>query len=228
MSYAIPVPALPILSVAGSDELFPVHRIYCVGRNYAANAREMGHDPDREEPFFFQKNPDTIVADGGEFPFPDRSKNVHFEMELVVALKLGGKDVAVEKALDLVYGYAVGLDMTRRDLQGEAKKAGRPWEVGKAFDYAAPCSQVVSAVEIGHPDKGRIWLEVNGEVRQDGNLNQLIWTVPEIISCLSGMFTIAAGDLIYTGTPAGVGSVRRGDVLQGGVDGVGKIGITVV
>ena len=228
MSYAIPAPALPTLSVAGSDDLFPVHRIYCVGRNYAAHAREMGHDPDREEPFFFQKNADTIVADGGEFPFPDRSENVHFEMELVVALKLGGKDVAVEKALDLVYGYAVGLDMTRRDLQGEAKKAGRPWEVGKAFDYAAPCSQVVSAVEIGHPDKGRIWLEVNGEVRQDGNLNQLIWTVPEIISCLSGLFTIAAGDLIYTGTPAGVGPVRRGDVLQGGVDGVGKIGITVV
>ena len=228
MSYAIPVPALPTLSVAGSDDLFPVHRIYCVGRNYAAHAREMGHDPDREEPFFFQKNADTIVADGGEFPFPDRSENVHFEMELVVALKLGGKDVAVEKALDLVYGYAVGLDMTRRDLQGEAKKAGRPWEVGKAFDYAAPCSQVVSVVEIGHPDKGRIWLEVNGEVRQDGNLKQLIWTVPEIISCLSGLFTIAAGDLIYTGTPAGVGPVRRGDVLHGGVDGVGKIGITVV
>ena len=171
---------------------------------------------------------DTIVADGGKFPYPDRSENVHFEMELVVALKLGGKDVAVEKALDLVYGYAVGLDMTRRDLQGEAKKAGRPWEVGKAFDYAAPCSQVVSAVEIGHPNKGRIWLEVNGEERQDGNLNQLIWTVPEIISCLSGLFTLAAGDLIYTGTPAGVGPVRRGDVLQGGVDGVGKIGITVV
>ena len=228
MSYAIPAPDLPTLSIAGSDDLFPVHRIYCVGRNYAAHAREMGHDPDREEPFFFQKNADTIVADGGEFPFPDRSENVHFEMELVVALKLGGKDVAVEKALDLVYGYAVGLDMTRRDLQGEAKKAGRPWEVGKAFDYAAPCSQVVSAVEIGHPDKGRIWLEVNGEVRQDGNLNQLIWTVPEIISCLSGLFTIAAGDLIYTGTPAGVGPVRRGDVLHGGVDGVGKIGITVV
>ncbi|MED5395461.1 MAG: fumarylacetoacetate hydrolase family protein, partial [Pseudomonadota bacterium] len=198
MSYAIPVPALPTLSVVGSDDLFPVHRIYCVGRNYAAHAREMGHDPDREEPFFFQKNPDTIVANGGEFPFPDRSENVHFEMELVVALKLGGKDVAVEKALDLVYGYAVGLDMTRRDLQGEAKKAGRPWEVGKAFDYAAPCSQVVSAVEIGHPDQGRIWLEVNGEERQDGNLNQLIWTVPEIISCLSGLFTLAAGDLIYT------------------------------
>ena len=228
MSYAIPAPDLPTLSIAGRDDLFPVHRIYCVGRNYAAHAREMGHDPDREEPFFFQKNPDTIVANGGEFPFPDRSKNVHFEMELVVALKLGGKDVAVEKALDLVYGYAVGLDMTRRDLQGEAKKAGRPWEVGKAFDYAAPCSQVVSAVEIGHPDKGRIWLEVNGEERQDGNLNQLIWTVPEIISCLSGLFTLAAGDLIYTGTPAGVGPVRRGDVLQGGVDGVGKIGITVV
>jgi fumarylpyruvate hydrolase len=219
-----PVPSLPI---KGSDKLFPVHRIYCVGRNYAEHAIEMGHDPNREAPFFFQKNPDTLVKNGGDFPYPDASKDVHHELEMVVALKAGGKDIPVGKALDCVFGYAVGLDMTRRDLQGEAKKAGRPWEVGKAFEAAAPCSEIVPASAIGHPDKGAVWLKVNGTEKQKGNLDQLIWKVPEMIAYLSGLFELRAGDLIYSGTPAGVGPVQRGDVLHGGVDGVGELKITV-
>ncbi len=227
MAHVITTPAAPQLPVAGTDDTFPIHRIYCVGRNYADHAREMGHDPDRDPPFFFQKNPDTIVADGGEFPYPDKSEDVHFELELVVALGRGGKDIPEDQAIDCIYGYAVGLDMTRRDLQGEAKKMGRPWEVGKAFEFAAPCSALKPAAEIGHPDAGRIWLEVNGEVRQNGDLNQLIWSVEESIAYLSGLFTLAPGDLIYTGTPAGVGPVARGDRLYGRVEGVGEIRISV-
>jgi fumarylpyruvate hydrolase len=219
-----PVPAVPI---KGSDKLFPVHRIYCVGRNYAEHAIEMGHDPNREAPFFFQKNPDTLVPNGGVFPYPDASKDVHHELEMVVALQSGGKNIPVEKALDCVFGYAVGLDMTRRDLQGEAKKAGRPWEVGKAFEAAAPCSEIVPASAIGHPSKGGVWLKVNGAVKQKGDLDQLIWKVPEMIAYLSSLFELKAGDLIYSGTPAGVGPVQRGDVLEGGVDGVGELKITV-
>ena len=208
--------------------MFPVRRIYCVGRNYAAHAREMGHDPDREEPFFFHKSPDSILLSGGEFPYPPGTSDVHHEIELVVALGRGAADIAVDRALDHVFGYGVGLDMTRRDLQGEAKRAGRPWTVGKAFDHAAPCSAIATAAAIGHPSAGRIWLEVNGLARQDGDLDQLIWSVPEIIAYLSGLFTLAPGDLIYTGTPAGVGAVSRGDVMRGGIDGIGEIEITVV
>lgn len=226
--YAFPPLPLPALAVRGTDELMPVHRIYCVGRNYAEHAREMGHDPDREPPFFFQKNPDNLVPDGGEFPYPPLSHDVHHELEMVVALREGGRDIPVERALDHVFGYAVGLDMTRRDLQGEAKKLGRPWEVGKAFEHSAPCSAVVRASEIGHPDKGRVWLEVNGQTRQNGDLAQLIWKVPEMIAYLSQLFTLRPGDLIYSGTPAGVGAVQRGDRLHGGVEGVGEIRITVV
>ena len=218
---------LPTLSIRGSDKLFPVHRIYCVGRNYAEHAIEMGHDPNREAPFFFQKNPDTLVPSGGTFPYPDASKDVHHELEMVVALKSGGKDIAQDKALAHVFGYAVGLDMTRRDLQGEAKKLGRPWEVGKAFESAAPCSEIVPASAIGHPAQGAVWLKVNGEPRQKGDLNQLIWKVPEMIAYLSGLFELRAGDLIFSGTPAGVGPVKRGDVLHGGVDGVGELNVTV-
>lgn len=218
---------VPAVAVRNSDRLFPVHRIYCVGRNYAEHAIEMGHDPNREAPFFFQKNPDTIVKNGGDFPYPDASKDVHHELEMVVALKSGGKNIAVDAALDHVFGYAVGLDMTRRDLQGEAKKAGRPWEVGKAFEAAAPCSEIVPVAEIGHPSKGAVWLKVNGETKQKGDLDQLIWKVPEMIAYLSGLFELKAGDLIYSGTPAGVGPVKRGDALHGGVDGVGELKITV-
>jgi fumarylpyruvate hydrolase len=218
---------IPVLPVRGSDRLFPVHRIYCVGRNYAEHAIEMGHDPNREPPFFFQKNPDTLVVNG-EFPYPDKSSDVHHEFELVVALAKGGKDIPAERALDCVFGYAVGLDMTRRDLQGEAKKLGRPWEVGKAFESAAPCSEIVPASAIGHPSKGSVWLKVNGEMRQKGDLSQLIWKVPEVIAYLSGLFALKPGDLIFSGTPAGVAAVKRGDRLHGGVEGVGELEVRVV
>lgn len=226
--YAFPPQPQPALPIRGSDALFPVHRIYCVGRNFADHAIEMGHDPNREPPFFFQKNPDNLVVEGGEFPYPDASKDVHHELEMVVALGEGGRDIPVERALDHIFGYGVGLDMTRRDLQGEAKKLGRPWEVGKAFEHSAPCSPLVAAKEIGHPDKGRVWLEINGKVRQDGDLAQLIWKVPEMISYLSGLFTLRPGDIIFSGTPAGVGAVNRGDRLVGRVDGVGELSVTVV
>ena len=226
--YVIAPPPVASLPVRGSDRRFPVHRIYCVGRNYAAHAIEMGHDPDREPPFFFQKNPDTLIPGGGEFPYPDKSEDVHYELELVVALARGGRDIPVEQALDCVYGYGVGLDMTRRDLQGEAKKMGRPWDVGKAFDHSAPCSEIVPAEIIGHPDAGAIWLRVNGEMRQEGDLNQMIWKVPEIIAYLSGLFTLAPGDLVFSGTPAGVGPTVRGDRLDGGVAGVGELSVSVV
>jgi fumarylpyruvate hydrolase len=219
---------LPTLPIRGTKKLFPVHRIYCVGRNYAEHAKEMGHDPNREPPFFFQKNPDTLVPGGGDFPYPSKSKDVHHEFEMVVALGGGGTDIPVERALDCVFGYAVGLDMTRRDLQNEAKKLGRPWEVGKAFEHAAPCSEIVPASAIGHPSKGAVWLKVNGAVRQQGDLSQLIWGVPEMISYLSGLFALRPGDLIFSGTPAGVAAVKPGDVLQGGVDGVGEITVKVV
>src|SRR5215213_2934764 len=187
--YVIAPPPVPALPVLGTGRLFPVRRLYCVGRNYAAHAIEMGHDPDREPPFFFQKNPDSLVLDG-QFPYPAASSDVHFEIELVVALQSGGSDIPVERAMDCVYGYAVGLDMTRRDLQGEAKKLGRPWEVGKSFEASAPCSAIVPAGRLGHPAEGKIWLEQNGKRVQDGDLNQMIWKVPEIIAELSKLFTL--------------------------------------
>jgi fumarylpyruvate hydrolase len=220
----LPIPTLP---VAGSDRLFPVHRIYCVGRNYAEHAVEMGHDPTRDPPFFFQKNPDNLLVPGQDFPYPGATKDVHFEIEMVVALGKGGQNVPLDAAMDLVYGYAVGLDMTRRDLQGEAKKLGRPWEVGKAFEASAPCSAIMPASEIGHPAAGKVWLDVNGTTRQTGDLDQMIWKVPEMISTLSALFTLRPGDLIFSGTPAGVGAVQRGDRLKGGVDKVGEIDVRV-
>ncbi|WP_207460093.1 fumarylacetoacetate hydrolase family protein [Azospirillum sp. SYSU D00513] len=219
-----PIPALP---VRGERGLFPVHRIYCVGRNYAEHAIEMGHDPNREPPFFFQKNPDNLLLTG-EFPYPAMTKDVHYELEMVVALGRGGKDIPVESALDCVYGYGVGLDMTRRDLQGEMKKLGRPWEIGKAFEHSAPCSELVPASAIGHPSQGLVWLDVNGERRQTGDINQMIWKVPEMISYLSGLFELRPGDLIMSGTPAGVGAIKPGDVMTGGVAGVGELRVAVV
>ena len=226
-NYVFPPAAIPALPVAGSDQVFPVRRLYCVGRNYAEHAIEMGHDPDREPPFFFQKNPDSLVLDG-RFPYPPGTSDVHFEIELVLALRSGGSDIPAERAMDCVYGYAVGLDMTRRDLQGEAKKLGRPWEVGKSFEASAPCGPLVPASRIGHPAEGAVWLDVNGQRRQTGDLSQLIWKIPETIAYLSGLFTLAPGDLIMTGTPAGVGAVQRGDVMKGGVEGVGEIEVRVV
>lgn len=227
MNYVFDAPAIPTLPIRGSEQLFAVRRVYCVGRNYAAHAIEMGHDPDRDPPFFFQKNPDNLLVGDGDFPYPDKSADVHFEIELVVALGKGGKDIAVENALEHVYGYAVGLDMTRRDLQGQAKDMGRPWEVGKAFDFSAPCTELVAAAQIGHPSEGAVWLDVNGERRQSGDLNQLIWKVPEAIAYLSGLFSLSAGDLIYSGTPAGVGPIVRGDTMHGHVDGVGDLRVMV-
>lgn len=228
MGYVIAPPPVPTLPVVGSSDLFPVRRIYCIGRNYAEHAIEMGHDPTKEPPFFFQKNPDNILLEGSDFPYPPKSKDVHFEIELVVALKSGGANIPVERALDHVYGYAIGLDMTRRDLQGEAKKLGRPWEIGKAFEHSAPCGPIHPVSAVGHPSSGAIWLEVNGEMRQKGDVNQMIWKVPEMISYLSDYFTLAPGDLIMSGTPAGVGGVKAGDALKGHVDGVGDFYVKVV
>lgn len=227
-SFVVPAPPLVSLPIRGTDQRFPVHRIYCVGRNYAAHAVEMGHDPEKELPFFFQKSPDNLVSDGRSFPYPAASRDVHHEIELVVALGRGGTDIPVAEALDCVYGYAVGLDMTRRDLQGEAKKAGRPWEVGKAFEQSAPCGPLVAASEIGHPTRGAIWLDVGGSRRQTGDLGQMIWKVPEIIAILSGLFELRPGDLVMTGTPAGVGPVQRGDHLHGHIDGIGDLEVDVV
>jgi len=225
-AYAIDTPPVVALPVAGSDALFPVRRVYCIGRNYAAHAIEMGHDPDREDPFFFQKNPDNLDP-SGTFPYPPQSSDVHHEIEMLVALKSGGTNIAVETALDHVFGYGLALDMTRRDLQGIAKKAGRPWEIGKAFERSAPCGPVNPVSEVGHPNHGRVALTVNGELRQEGDLNQMIWKVPEMISYLSEYFQLAAGDVILSGTPSGVGPVSRGDTLVVAIDGLGEMTVTV-
>jgi fumarylpyruvate hydrolase len=223
----IPAPKLVTLPVAGTDSVFPVRRVYCVGRNYADHAIEMGHDPSREPPFFFQKNADNLLPAGLDFPYPSLSSNVHYEVEFVVALKHGGANIAVEDALDCVWGYAVGIDMTRRDVQDVAKKMSRPWEAAKAFEASAPVSALVPATDAGHLDQGAIWLDVNGTRRQSGDLNQMIWKVPEIIAELSKLFVLAPGDVIMTGTPAGVGAVVAGDVMECGVDGIGTLTVRV-
>lgn len=225
VSYVIDLGAPPSLGVEGSASRFPVRRIYCVGRNYAEHAREMGHDPDREPPFFFMKPATAIVNNGATLAYPVGTKDVHHEIELVVAIGKAARNVPVERALDHVWGYGVGLDMTRRDLQGEAKKLGRPWEMGKAFDESAPCTDLRPAAKIGHPERGAIWLEINGTRKQTGDLAQQIWNVPEQIAHLSRLVTLLPGDLIFTGTPAGVGSVQPGDRLVGHVDGVGDLAI---
>lgn len=219
-SFVIPAPVIPSLPVVGDSKRFPVNRIYCVGRNYADHAREMGHDPDREPPFFFMKPATAIVTDGQAMAYPALSKDVHHELEMVVALGKGGTNIPVDQALDHVWGYGLGLDMTRRDLQGEAKKMGRPWDTGKAFDQSAPCSALVPVSQCGHLSKGRIYLTVNGQVKQDGDLAMMIWNVPETIAYLSTLFTLMPGDLIFSGTPAGVAAVQRGDELEGHVDGL--------
>lgn len=215
------------LPVANSEVLFPVRRVYCIGRNYGAHAIEMGHDPDREPPFFFQKNPDNLDP-SGRFPYPPKSTDVHHEVEMAVALKSGGKDISIEDALSHVFGYALALDMTRRDLQGEAKRMGRPWEIGKAFERSAPIGPLHPVSEVGHPGSGRIALAVNGEIRQESDLSQMIWKVPEMISYLSEYFELAPGDVILSGTPAGVGPVARGDVLEASIDGLGSMSVSVV
>jgi fumarylpyruvate hydrolase len=231
MLTVIPMPATIVVPVAGSDANFPVRRIYCVGRNYAAHAREMGGDPTREPPFFFCKPADAIVvaAPGRtvSIAYPSASRELHHEIELVVAIGQGGRDIAVERALAHVYGYAVGLDMTRRDLQAQMKKQGRPWEVGKAFDQSAPIGLIHAAEDIGHPARGAIWVQVDGVDRQRSDIDQLVWTVPEVIANLSTLFTLQPGDLIYTGTPEGVAAVERGQTMRGGIDGLGEISVQV-
>ena len=227
-NYVFAPPATVSVGVIGESARYPVRRIYCVGRNYAEHAREMGHDPDRELPFFFQKNPDNLVLNNQDFPYPTMTSNLHHEIELVVAMGQGGRDIPAANALAHVYGYALGIDLTRRDLQNEAKKTGRPWEIGKAFEHSAPMTDITPATKSGHLSKGAIWLKVNGEVRQQSDLTQLIWNIPETLAHLSAIFELRAGDLIMTGTPAGVAAVKPGDVMEGYCEGVGTIITKVV
>ena len=224
--FAIDTPPIVALPIAGSEALFPVRRVYCIGRNYAAHAIEMGHDPDREPPFFFQKNPNNLDP-SGEFPYPPHSSDVHHEAEVAVMLKSGGTNIPLDKAESHIFGYALSLDMTRRDLQGAQKKMGRPWEIGKAFERSAPVGPIHPVSSTGLLNEGAITLEVNGEVRQEGDLNQMIWKVPEMISYLSDYFELAAGDVILSGTPSGVGPVVRGDVMKMSVNGLGTLTIPV-
>lgn len=218
--FVITAPDTASVAVAGSSARFPVRRVFCVGRNYAAHAREMGSDPNREPPFFFTKPADAVVPASGAVPYPPSTNDMHHEIELVVALKSGGKDIDAAQALDLVWGYGVGLDLTRRDLQAVAKDAGRPWDMAKGFDASAPCSPLHPVSDVGHPAQARIWLEVNGTLRQEGNLDEMIWPIADVIASLSRLVTLAPGDLIYSGTPSGVGALQPGDRVRGGVDGV--------
>ncbi|MCA3185776.1 MULTISPECIES: fumarylacetoacetate hydrolase family protein [unclassified Cupriavidus] len=217
----------PSVAVAGSEARFPIRRVFCVGRNYAAHAREMGKDPDREPPFFFTKPADAVVAAEGTVPYPPMTENLHHEIELVVAIGKAGANVKPEQALDLVWGYGVGVDLTRRDLQDVAKKMSRPWDWSKSFDASGPCGPLQPASSIGHPSKGAIWLKVNGETRQEGDLTELIWPVADVISYISEAMTLQPGDLIFTGTPAGVGALNPGDAVTAGVEGVGEIAFAI-
>jgi len=217
----------PTVEIAGSAHRYPVRRIYCVGRNYAEHAREMGHDPDRDPPFFFMKPADAVVPSGSSIEYPLATANLHYEMELVVAIGKSGTSIDQANANDHIYGYAVGIDLTRRDLQVEAKNMGRPWDAGKGFDESAPISAIHPVSEIGHPTSGRIWLAVDGETKQDSDIAKLIWNVPEVIAHLSGLYALEPGDLIYTGTPAGVGPVVAGNTITGGVDGVDTIEVAI-
>jgi len=226
MSFVIPAWELPSLPVAGSADRFPVRRIYCIGRNYAAHAREMGAD-ERDPPFFFMKPADAIVQNGATIPYPAATKDYHYEGELVAAIGKGGADIPVDDANGHIYGYGVGLDMTRRDLQMVARNMGRPWDMGKGFDQSAPCSEIYPASAIGHPAKGAIWLKVNGATRQTGDIADMIWNVPESIAYLSGLVRLEPGDLIFTGTPEGVGAVVKGDAIVVHVDGVCDLNIKI-
>jgi fumarylpyruvate hydrolase len=226
-TYVFAPPAPVSVPVAGTDLEFPVHRIYCVGRNYAEHAREMGFDPVREAPFFFAKPADAVVPDGATIPYALATHNLHHEIELVVAIGKDGVGITRDAALAHVYGYAVGIDMTRRDLQLAARDKGRPWDVGKGFDQSAPIAAIRRAADIGHPVAGAIRLEVNGKTRQGADLKELIWPVPDLIVELSKLFVLRAGDLLFTGTPAGVGPVEPGDELHGAIDGVGTLSLRI-
>jgi fumarylpyruvate hydrolase len=227
-NFIIDASATPSVPVVGYKERFPVHRIYCVGRNYAAHAREMGKDPDKEPPFFFLKPADAVVPDGGEVEYPPGTSNLHHEIELVVALHRGGFEIPAARALDHIYGYAVGLDMTRRDLQIQARDMGRPWDFGKAFDQSAPITAIYPVASHGHRSAGAITLAVNGQLRQQADLQEMIWNVPDTIAFLSNYYRLQPGDLIFTGTPAGVGAVVRGDELVGKVEGLAELRVSIV
>jgi fumarylpyruvate hydrolase len=222
----IPQPPQPAIAVAGEGGFFPVRRIWCVGRNYLDHVREMGND-ERAPPFFFAKHADMVEADGAVIPYPPLTSDLHHEVELVVAMKSGALRIPADRALDHVYGYAVGIDLTRRDLQNAARKKEQPWEIAKSFDHSAPCGALQPAARIGHPTKGRIWLSVNGRERQSGDLAQMIWNVPEIITQLSQQVALDAGDVIMTGTPAGVSRLQPGDRIECGCDGVGTLAATI-
>jgi fumarylpyruvate hydrolase len=224
MTFAFSPPAQAAVAIVGRSERFPVHRIYCVGRNYAAHAREMGKDPEREPPFFFAKPADAVVANGAVLPYPTRTADLHHEIELVVALGKGGANIDPARALEHVFGYAVGLDLTRRDLQAEAKDKGRPWDTAKGFDGSAPIAAITPGTELGNAS---IWLKVNDTSRQQGRLADMIWSVPEVIAELSTLFELAPGDLIFTGTPAGVAALQPGDRLEGGIDGLETLRISI-
>lgn len=226
-NYVIDPPAIVAVPVAGGGS-FPVRRVFCVGRNYAEHAREMGGDPTREEPFFFTKPADALLINGADMPYPSKTADLHHEMELVVAIGTGGKDIAEADALSHVYGYAAGLDMTRRDLQNTAKKTGRPWDMAKGFDLSGPIGEIVPASQAGHPAAGKIALTVNGTVRQSSDLAKQIWNVEETIAYLSGLVELRPGDLIFTGTPEGVAAVGKGDVLEGEIAGVGTVRTCIV
>ena len=226
MDYVVPAAPQPSLPVAGTQARFPVRRIYCVGRNYLAHVREMGHD-EKSPPFFFAKASDMIAEDGSTITYPPLTNNYHHEVELVVAIGKRGANIPVEAALDHVYGYAVGFDMTRRDLQQAAAKKGHPWEIGKSFDQSGPCGPIYPVTLVGHVSAGDLQITVNGQVRQHSNLNQMIWDVPHIINHLSQQVTLEAGDLIYTGTPEGVSAVVAGDVMVGRIDKLGELTIKV-
>jgi fumarylpyruvate hydrolase len=227
IEYVLPVPPVASAAVAGTAARFAVRRIFCVGRNYAAHAREMGRDPTREAPFFFLKPGDAVVDSGRQIPYPPLTANFQHEIELVVAIGAGGADISLEHSLEHVWGYGVGIDLTRRDLQLAARDQGRPWDWGKAFDGSAPCAPLRRVADIGHPNTGRIWLSVNGNFKQTADLSDLIWSVPEIIASVSCSMRLAPGDLIYTGTPAGVGPLVPGDEVRGGVEGIGEIALTI-
>ena len=227
MSYVIAAPTPPSVEVRGTRDRFPVRRIFCVGRNYAAHAREMGND-DREPPFFFTKPADAVVPSGSSVPYALRTENFHHEAELVVALGGGGTNVSVANANSLVYGYAIGIDLTRRDLQADSRDHGRPWDTSKGFDRSAPIGAIRPVSAGGLIESARIWLSVNGKIRQDANVSDMTWKVPEIIAELSTLFEIGAGDLIYTGTPAGVGPLVRGDSVEAGIDGLDPLSIRIV
>ena len=228
MNYVFPIHEIPVLSVAGTENVFPVHRIYCVGQNYSEHMYEMGSNPQRDAPFFFSKPADAVFHHHSEISYPPKTKNLHHEIELVIAIGERGSKISKSKAPNYIFGYTVGLDLTRRDLQQDAKKRGRPWTVAKGFDHSAPCSVLHKVDEVGHLDKGSITLSVNGEIRQYGDISEMIWSVPEIISILSGFFELCPGDLIFTGTPSGVGPLKRGDKLEGAVEKLTKLEIKIV